>query len=157
MLDRSTPFPIGRWIFTVVLIIAFMARVLIAQVCLLSHLSFVLSLFVWRVGISSRTPWPSTTSTSCWPFLPPRSTRPWQSMTGRRRRTAWLCLPRRTRSSDHSSGGYRSSSSGIPPPRPLPSPFSARFSSYSTSQCSGPSSSCTSLPCSASQWRDKLR
>ena len=34
MLDRSTPFTAGRWIFTVVLIIAFMARVLIAQVCL---------------------------------------------------------------------------------------------------------------------------
>jgi len=31
MLDRSTPFTIGRWIFTVVLIIAFMARVLLAQ------------------------------------------------------------------------------------------------------------------------------
>ena len=40
MLDRSTPFPIGRWIFTVVLIIAFMARVLLAQVCLLSHFVF---------------------------------------------------------------------------------------------------------------------
>jgi len=31
MLDRSTPFTVGRWIFTVVLIVAFMARVLIAQ------------------------------------------------------------------------------------------------------------------------------
>ena len=41
MLDRSTPFAIGRWIFTVVLIIAFMARVLIAQVGLLSHPPFV--------------------------------------------------------------------------------------------------------------------
>ena len=41
MLDRSTPFTIGRWIFTVVLIIAFMARVLIAQVGLLSHPPFV--------------------------------------------------------------------------------------------------------------------
>ena len=44
MLDRSTPFTIGRWIFTVVLIIAFMVRVLLAQVCMLLQCSiFVLS------------------------------------------------------------------------------------------------------------------
>ena len=32
MLDRWTPFTTSRWIFTVVLVIAFMARILIAQV-----------------------------------------------------------------------------------------------------------------------------
>ena len=32
MLDKWTPFAMSRWIFTVVLIIAFMARILLAQV-----------------------------------------------------------------------------------------------------------------------------
>ena len=41
MLDRSTPFTVGRWIFTVVLIVAFMARVLIAQVCCVLLVTFL--------------------------------------------------------------------------------------------------------------------
>ena len=32
MLDKWTPYTTSRWVFTVVLVIAFMARILLAQV-----------------------------------------------------------------------------------------------------------------------------
>ena len=84
ILDKWTPHTATRWVATVLLMVAFGIRIFVAQVGIIRIEKLgtdVCIIIMCRAGTSSRTLWPSITSTSYWPSLHRKLTQLWRKWT----------------------------------------------------------------------------
>ena len=154
LLDAWTPYTAGRWIGTFILIFSYMARVIILQGWYI--VTYALGIYYLNLFIAFLTPRidPSFEEDAGKIFLRIQ----WQhSPDSLFQMTVHLFRHRMTKSSDHSSEDFLSSSFGIQSLKQLWLPCSVHSSRSSTSLFSGQFSFFTLSLSLASQWRDRLR